>query len=256
MEQHLIGIIGGIGPYAGLDFVRNIFNNTIALRDQEHIGTLLVSCPAIIPDRTKYLLDEETVNPALGLFEAAKMLYAGGARYAVVACNTAHSDRIFKPFCEMAYNTLPEMFIVNMLETCAKFIKENMPHIKKIGYLATPGTYKSRVYHEYFNEADGFALMEPEAQGKKHIDDAIYSLDFGIKAHSNPVSVKARNILLYEGFRLLDRGADALILGCTELPLAIDPSNFSVPIFDPSVLAARELIRLVDPQKLAPLNLM
>ena len=67
-QKPLAGIIGGVGPYAGLDFVRDIFNNTIALSDQEHIGVLLVSCPAIIPDRTKYLLDEETVNPALGLF--------------------------------------------------------------------------------------------------------------------------------------------------------------------------------------------
>jgi aspartate racemase len=251
-QKPLLGVIGGIGPYAGLDFVRNIFNNTIALRDQEHIGTLLVSCPAIIPDRTKYLLDEETVNPAAGLFEATKILYAGGARYAAVACNTAHSNRIFKPFCEMVHNTLPEMFIVNMLETCAKFVKENIPHIKKIGYLATPGTYKSRVYREYFTEADGFDLMEPESQGKNHINDAIYSLEFGIKAHSNPVRVKACNILLYEGFRLLDHGAEALILGCTELPLAVDPSDFSVPILDPGVLVARELIRCIDEKKLAP----
>jgi aspartate racemase len=196
------------------------------------------------------------VNPSAGLFEAAKMLYAGGARYAAVACNTAHSDRIFKPFCEMVYNALPEMLIVNMLETCAQFVKENIPHIKKIGYLATPGTYKSRVYHEYFTEAGGFDLMEPESQGKNHIGDAIYSLEFGIKAYSNPVRAKACNILLYEGFRLLDRGAEALILGCTELPLAIDPSDFSVPILDPSVLTARELIRRIDEKKLAPFKIV
>jgi aspartate racemase len=253
-QKHLVGIIGGVGPYAGLDFVRNIFNNTIALRDQEHIGTLLVSCPSIIPDRTKYLLDEEKVNPAAGLFEAAKMLYAGGARYAVVACNTAHSDRIFKPFCQMVHNGLPELVIVNMLETCANHVKENMPHLKKIGLLATQGTYKSRVYYEYFTRADGFDLMEPESQGRNHISEAIYSLDFGIKAHSNPVQAKACNILLYEGFRLLDRGAQALILGCTELPLAVDPSDFAVPILDPGLLTARELIRRVDSEKLLKSN--
>ena len=149
-QKTLAGIIGGVGPYAGLDFVRDIFNNTIALSDQEHIGVLLVSCPAIIPDRTKYLLDEETLNPALGLFEAAKILYTGGARYVVVTCNTAHVDRIFKPFCEMVHNALPEMCIINMLETCAEFVKENMPHVKKIGYLARLGTYKpfvSRIFY-------------------------------------------------------------------------------------------------------------
>ncbi|MDR1238669.1 MAG: amino acid racemase [Treponema sp.] len=246
----LIGVIGGVGPYAGLDFVRNIFNNTRALKDQEHLNTLLVSCPAIIPDRTKYLLDEEPVNPADGLFESAKILYAAGARHAAVVCNTAHSDRIFKPFCGMVADSLPGMVIINMLSSCADFIKEKHPEIRTLGLLATKGTYKSRVYKEYFKSVEGFTLLEPELPGQDRISDAIYSLDYGIKAHSDPVQAKACNILLYEGFRLLDRGAQGLILGCTELPLAVDPTDFSTPVFNPGLLAARELIRLTAPAAL------
>jgi aspartate racemase len=246
----LIGVIGGVGPYAGLDFVRNIFNNTRALRDQEHLNTLLVSCPGIIPDRTKYLLDEEPVNPAGGLFESAKILYTAGARHAAVVCNTAHSDRIFMPFCDMVKESLPGMVIVNMLRACADFVKKSHPKIKTLGLLATKGTYKSRVYHEYFKDSEGFTIFEPELPGQNRISEAIYSLDFGIKAHSNPVQAKACNILLYEGFRLLDRGAEALILGCTELPLAVDPADFSVPVLNPGLLAARELIRLTAPSAL------
>jgi aspartate racemase len=251
-ERHnsLIGIIGGVGPYAGLDFVRYIFNNTQALKDQEHLNTLLVSCPAIIPDRTRYLLDEEPVNPAGGLFESAKILYAGGARHAVVVCNTAHSDRIFKPFCGMVKEAMPDMVIVNMLNSCADYVKKKYPEIKTLGLLATKGTYKSRVYGEYLKTAEGFSLLEPEMPGKERISEAIYSLDFGIKAHANPVQAKACNILLYEGFRLLDRGAQGLILGCTELPLAVDPADFSAPVFNPGLLAARELIRLTAPSSL------
>jgi aspartate racemase len=249
-DHRLIGVIGGVGPYAGLDFVRNIFNNTRALKDQEHLNTLLVSCPAIIPDRTKYLLDEEPVNPAAGLFESAKILYAAGSRCAAVVCNTAHSDRIFKPFCGMVNDALPGMRIVNMLQACADFIKKSYPEIKTLGLLATKGTYKSRVYEEYFKSAEGFSLMEPELPGQNRISDAIYSLDFGIKAHSDPVQAKACNILLYEGFRLLDRGAQGLILGCTELPLAVDPADFSSPVFNPGLLTARELIRQVAPDAL------
>ncbi|MDR2133881.1 MAG: amino acid racemase [Treponema sp.] len=246
----LIGVIGGVGPYAGLDFVRNIFNNTRALKDQEHLNTLLVSCPGIIPDRTKYLLDEEPVNPSGGLFESAKILHAAGARHAVVVCNTAHSDRIFMPFCGMVKEAMPDMVIVNMLRSCADFVKKNHPDIKVLGLLATKGTYKSRVYHEYFRADEGFSILEPEAPGQNRIGDAIYSLDFGIKAHSDPVQAKACNILFYEGFRLLDRGAQGLILGCTELPLAVDPADFSAPVFNPGLLAARELIRLTAPSAL------
>jgi aspartate racemase len=116
--------------------------------------------------------------------------------------------------------------------------------------LATKGTYKSRVYHEYFKAGDGFSLLEPELPGQDRISEAIYSLDFGIKAHSDPVQAKARNILLYEGFRLLDRGVQGLILGCTELPLAMNPADFSAPVFNPGFLTARELIRLTFPSSL------
>jgi aspartate racemase len=246
----LIGVIGGVGPYAGLDFVRDIFNNTRATRDQEHLNTLLVSCPAIIPDRTKYLLDEEPVNPSDGLFESAKILYAAGSRHAAVVCNTAHSNRIFGPFCERVQEAMPDMRIVNMLKSCADFIKTNHPPIKTLGLLATKGTYKSRVYGEYFKAAEGFSLIEPELPGQERIYEAIYSLDFGIKAHSDPVQAKACNILLYEGFRLLDRGAQGLILGCTELPLAMDAADFAAPVFNPGLLTARDLIRLAAPAAL------
>jgi len=73
-----IGIIGGVGPYAGLDFVQKIFANTQAVQDQDHLNCMLVSCPSLIPDRTRYLLQsnhEESENPAFGLFESARCLY-------------------------------------------------------------------------------------------------------------------------------------------------------------------------------------
>ncbi|MDR2071268.1 MAG: amino acid racemase [Treponema sp.] len=246
----LIGIIGGVGPYAGLDFFRNILNNTVTSCDQDHVGTVLISCPALIPDRTNYLLDEETENPAFGMFECANQLAVAGVKYAGVACNTAHAKRIFEPFTAMVREKIPHLEIINMLETCMLYVKQNMPALRNIGYLATKGTYKSRVYHEYFRAEDGFSLMEPEVQGQERIHEAIYSKEFGIKAYSDPVQTKARSILLYETFKLFDRGAEAIILGCTELPLAVNSGDFLVPVFDPGKIIARRLIELTAPEKL------
>ncbi|MDL2228974.1 amino acid racemase [Treponema sp. OttesenSCG-928-L16] len=246
----LVGIIGGVGPHAGLDFMRKIFNNTIAVKDQDHISTVLISCPALIPDRTCFLLDEEKENPAEGMSECAGKLYAAGAGYVCVACNTAHSGRIFAPFCRSVEESFPGLRVVNMLETCAGYVKQYLPKVKTIGYLATKGTYASGVYREYFSADQGFTLIEPEIQGQERIHEAIYSKEFGIKAHSDPVHPKARSILLYETFKLSDRGADAVILGCTELPLAVNPLDFSIPILDPGLLTARRLIGLVAPEKL------
>lgn len=249
-DLSLIGVIGGVGPYAGLDFVREIFANTKAVRDQDHLNCMLISCPSIIPDRTGYLLsgDEDAgENPAFGIFESARRLYLAGARYAAVACNTAHSDRIFGPFCAMVKEALPDLTIVNMLETCAAYAKE-LPHINTLGLLATKGTYKSRVYHEYFKE--DLKLIEPETPGQEKIHEAIFSEQFGIKSHSQPVTSRAADTFSHEILRLIDRGAEAVILGCTELPLAVHPQNFSVPVIDPGLLTARKLIALAAPEKL------
>jgi aspartate racemase len=249
-ENSLIGIIGGVGPYAGLDFFKKIIDNTVSSRDQDHVSVLLLSCPVLIPDRTGYLLGDESENPAFGMFECAKRLCSVGVKYVSVACNTAHSKRIFEPFTDMVHDKLPGLEIVNMLETCALYVKQNMPGIKRIGYLATKGTYRSGVYHEYLSANEGFSLMEPETQGQERIHEAIYSQEFGIKVHSNPIHAKARSILLYETFKLLDRGAEAVILGCTELPLAVNPHDFLAPVLDPGKLTARKLVELAAPEKL------
>ncbi|MDR0583406.1 MAG: amino acid racemase [Treponema sp.] len=249
----LVGIIGGVGPSAGLDFMRNIFANTRAVKDQDHIDSVLISCPALIPDRTEFLLNEGKPgyeNPAYGMFECAKRLYRTGARYISVACNTAHADHIFTPFRALVEDSLPGVIIINILETCASHAKET--GAKRVGLLATRGTYKSRVYHEYFTAEAGFVLYEPDADAQGKIHAAIYSEDFGIKAHPDPVTAKAKTILKDEIARLAGQGAEALILGCTELPLAINPSDSPLPLLDPALLSARRLIRLSSPEKLIP----
>jgi len=251
----LIGVIGGVGPYAGLDFVRNIFSNTIAVKDQEHLNCMLISCSSIIPDRTGFLLSDGTQeNPALGMFECARRLNMAGVRYAVVACNTAHSNKIFSPFVSMVKEHLPGIKIINMLETCMIHVKESL-RIKKIGLLATIGTYKSRVYHEYFKTEEGFNLIEPDTPGQENIHQAIYDEQFGIKSHSQPVTSKAVEMICDEINKLVNCGAKAIILGCTELPLAMKGINLPVPVIDPGLITARALIKLVNPEKLAALNI-
>jgi aspartate racemase len=249
----IIGVIGGLGPQAGLDFVQKIFANTKAKKDQDHLDCILISCPSIIPDRTGFLLkgaseQDPKENPAFGMFESALRLYSAGARIAAVACNTAHADRIFSPFCSMVKESLPDMKIVNMMKTCAAYAKKSQ--ISRLGLLATVGTYKSRVYHEYFREEDGFLLIEPDSAGQNKIHEAIYSEDFGIKALSQKISSEAIGRINHEIIALAEKGAEAIILGCTELPLAAQSLNCLVPLIDPGLITARRLIALTEPEKL------
>ena len=259
----IIGIIGGIGPKAGLDFAEKILSNTRARRDQDHLNCMLISCPSLIPDRTEYLLESKKneENPALGMFECAGRLYTAGVRLAVVACNTAHADRIFSPFCAMVKDAYPALQIVNLLETTALFAKEKLK-TRNLGLLATLGTHKSRVYHEYFRQEDGFLLIEPDDNGQRRVHEAIYGEEFGIKAHSQALDPRATGIIKDEIGKLTARGAGAVILGCTELPLAVQGrdisfpdtglTDFAVPLLDPGLIAARRLIELTAPEKLLP----
>jgi len=249
----IIGVIGGVGPYAGLDFVQKIFANTLAKKDQDHLNCMLVSCSSIIPDRTTYLLqtNDDVENPALGMFESARRLYLAGVRIASVACNTAHANRIFDPFCEMVKKSLPGFRVINMLEIAADHVREFMG-IKCLGLLATKGTHKSLVYHEYFTKEDGFILIEPDDKGQEKIHEAIINEDFGIKAHSDNISPQAKNSIKTEIENLAHRGVKAVILGCTELPLATKGQTYPVPLIDPGMLAARQLIALTAPEKILP----
>jgi aspartate racemase len=254
----IIGVIGGVGPQAGLDFVQKIFSNTNAKTDQEHLNCILISCSSIIPDRTGFLLHNQDGqaedaskenNPAFGLFESARRLHMAGVRFAAIACNTAHASRIFTPFCSMVKESLPDFQIINMLETCSRYVKESLK-INRLGLLATKGTHKSKVYHEYFKKDEGFFLIEPDDAEQEKIHDAIYNKDYGIKADVKKISAMAIDCINKEIFSLIERGAEAIILGCTELPLAIQSNSFPVQIIDPGLICARRLIELAAPEKL------
>ena len=241
----IIGVIGGMGPFAGLDFVQKIFINTKASKDQEHINCLLISCPAIVPDRTTFLIENNVENPAYGMFECARRLFQAGASQVIVACNAAHADRIFSLYSKMVKENLPDIEIVNMLKICADYSKK----FKRIGLLGTIGTHNSRVYHDYFDEKN-FILLEPDQKGQENVNNAIANENYGIKAHSFDIKPQAIDLVSREIEKLVDLGAEAVILGCTELPLAVKGDNFTVPLIDPGLIAARKLIEMIAPEKL------
>jgi aspartate racemase len=250
MKPPMIGVLGGVGPQAGIDFLDKIFANTIAKRDQDHLNCVLISCPSIITDRTGFLVASQNVeNPAIGMFESARRLYLAGARFITVACNTAHAGPIFGPFCKRAEESFPELRIVNMLETSAAYVKETL-QLSRLGLLAAKGTHLSRVYHEYFRAEDGFLLLEPDEAGQEKIHEAIYSEDFGLKAFPKEIKHQVKARMKEEIEKLIGKGAQTVILGCTELPLAV--IDATVPLIDPAVITARKLISLVAPEKMLP----
>ena len=119
-----------------------------------------------------------------------------------------------------------------------KVIKERFPKGAKIGLLATLGTHGVGVYRTHFEGASAFTLIEPDQGGREAVHQAIYDRQYGIKAVAPP-STLARAVVKAQAKQLIERGADAIILGCTEISLLVDQHDAAVPLFDTTAIHAR-----------------
>ncbi len=263
MAGKIIGIVGGVGPYAGLDLNRKIFDNTLTGgTDQDHLEVILHSSGPLVADRTSWLIDGRGQNPAAGLFESLRMLAAAGASVVAIACNTAHSERILAPLKSMMQEAGLKIELVDMIEQTGIFIGkafsgageggEDAP--AKIGLLSTTGTLATGVYDRLESGRFGAVeLLRPRAEVAEMVHRAIYNLDWGIKAQSNPVSPRAAMDCSRAVEHLAGRGACAVVLGCTELSLALPGKTASgVSLIDPGEIVARALILQADPERLKP----
>ena len=249
-DEQMIGIVGGVGPYAGLDLAEKIFDQTIASADQEHLPVALLSVPEKIAERTEFILGNTAVNPAIALVEVISKLEHLGAAVVGIPCNTAHAPQIFDVIIGKLEEADSTVHLLHMIEECAKFIRKRHPRINAVGALSTTGTHAAGVY-PHFLEREGLSVLQPAEKLQNEIHAAIYDPEYGIKARSNPVTEKARDKLLNGILSLQRAGAQAIILGCTEIPLAIkDKTVGGTPMIDPTLVLARALIKSVAPDKL------
>lgn len=253
-ERNAIGVVGGLGPYAGLDLVKKIFDNTVASTDQEHLPVALLSYPGHIPDRATYIADQAQPNPVPALAEILRRLDAAGCSVAGMPCNTAHAPVIYDVLQETMEREGRAIRLLSIIESCAEAAQRRDPNIRRVGVLATSSSLQSRL-HSTALEAVGLEGVRPEwAFQEEVINPVIYDETWGLKAQSDPPTARARRQLL-DGIRhLRERGADAVVLGCTELPLAVPEPEFEgVPLIDSTNALARALIRATHPDKLLPL---
>ena len=144
--------------------------------------------------------------------------------------------------------------VLNMIDEAVFFIASNHPNITKVGVLSTTGTYKSLIYSTLLS-SKGYEVIVPSLEmQEKMIHPAIYDPIYGIKAKSNGIHPKAKENLLQGISYLKKQGAQAVILGCTEMPLAITETKINnIVILDPTNILARALIYQYNPSKLVPL---
>lgn len=245
-----IGVLGGVGPYAGLDLVQKIFDNTRALRDQEHLPVMLFSFPEEIADRVDFLVHGTGKNPGIAIGNILLRLANSGATVLGIPCNTAHSESILRPALQILKDSGTHVRFIHMIDEVVHFIRNELPELHMVGVLCTQGTYASGIYQMALDNA-GITPLFPDEKGRKEIQKAINHTEYGIKAFSHPVTPKARYALETQAAQLIKQGAQALILGCTEIPLALTGPKFQGRVLiDATNVLARALIRAFAPGKL------
>lgn len=241
----MIGIVGGVGPLAGLNMASKIVEEVKVKTDQEHLPFLLFSQPGRIADRTDFLLGKIAVNPAFAIAEIIIELEKAGATVVAIPCNTAHAPRILDVVRTQLTNARSTVKLLHIVEETVSYIKEHYGNVP-VGILSTTGTREEGLYRNVLIR-EGVLPVEPDDVLQKEVHAAIYDEGFGIKASSVVVSEKARRIILSAIEALVSEGAKVVVLGCTELPIAIPENKFSeTPLIDPNRIMARALIREVD----------
>lgn len=196
-----LGVIGGLGPMATAYFMQLVIEMTRAKTDQEHIPMIIYNCPQI-PDRTNYMLGLSEKNPAPLIAACGQNLVKDGADIAAIPCITAHAmhDQIQKEV---------EIPIIHAIKEVVKYLQQQ--GIRKAALEATDGTVKVAVFQKELESA-GIEVLLPSGASQKKIMHIIYD---NVKA-GNEVDMEAFSMVEEE---LLAKGAEVIILGCTELSM-------------------------------------
>jgi aspartate racemase len=224
----LAGILGGMGPGATIDLCREIMRLTPAQKDQDHLRVLAYS-NAAIPDRTSAILSDGE-DPLPELIRSARLLEQAGAELIAIPCNTAHY--YYEPIRDSV--GIP---VINMLdETCEEFLRA-VPGGRCAGLLAASGTARTGIYERAFRKR-GVSMVIPDAE----LQAAVHASILDVKAGRH--GSETRGFFHAAGLRLIERGAEAVILGCTEIPLAFDVDAVPYRCINSTEVLARAVLRL------------
>ncbi len=252
-SENIIGIVGGLGHYAGMDLYKKILGHIKINCARNHISIALLS--ALRPkESTAFYSGSKNSIAAMSIFNVLKRMEQMGIGVAGIACNAAHSPEIFDLVLEKMKKANINIKLVNMVDEVAGFIRKKYPKIRNVGVLCTNDTFKSKIYETSFG-TKGISVIFPDKVLRDDVNNAIYDSSYGIKAQADPPTRIAKCKLLKSVNYLQKKGAEAIVLGCTEIPLAITEKKIGVtPIIDPTLILARVLIKKTNPGMLKPIE--
>ena len=227
----MIGILGGMGTQAGLDFCSKLAKLNRGKADQKYPLFVLYN-KSNIPDRKQNLKKYNKVLKSL--IEGCKFLQKNKCKFISIPCNTAHYwYKDLKKKIKIPILNMPEIVYLNA--------KNNLKRNSKIGLLATEATIKTGVYSHYFNKK--FLLISPNTTlQQRSVNKSIKLVKMGKTKEAERAIKPAVNYLI-------KKKCKKIILGCTELPIAIfayksfKKAKLSKTFMDPNLILAEASIK-------------
>jgi aspartate racemase len=201
-----IGIVGGMGPLAGVYFQQLIIEATPARRDKDHFEVVCFTNPHV-PERMRSLAEDAGARYAAAVRDSARLVARAGATHIVIPCNTAHAR-----LQEIQEGVAAP--ILDMIEIGLRALASRHGAGRRAGLLATTGTIGERVYQRA--AAGGVAeWILPDAGDQARVSQAILAVKVG---RLREIAGEVRGVCE----RLADRGAEVVVVGCTELSMVHD----------------------------------
>ena len=220
-----LGIIGGLGPLATAYFMRRIIEMTDAATDQDNIEMVIYNVPSI-PDRTGFILGTNPENPLPKIVELANKLEKETVDYIAMPCITAH----------YFHDQLADAVIVpvsNGIRETALYLSERK--ISKVGIMATDGTATMHLFDSVFKDYD-IKCIYPDTECQKLVMSIIYD---DVKA-GKPVNMDEFHLIKSQ---LVDKGAQVILLGCTELSIVKRDNEVGGQVLDILDVLAQDCVK-------------
>lgn len=227
-RQLTVGVLGGMGPAATLDFMSKVMTLTGARTDQEHVRMLVDHNPKV-PNRQQAIRQGDPEVPRV-LADMARRLEQAGADFLVMPCNSAH---VFAPAVREATG-IP---LVSIIRESVDEVQRRAPGTRRVGVMATDGLQESGLFQRALADA-GYEPVLPGPEGLRELMTLIHRIKAG------DIGEDVAGGMREQMQSLLAAGAGVVIAGCTEIPLVLSAEDAAVPLVSSTDVLARRTVEL------------
>lgn len=219
----LLGVLGGMGPAATVDFLAKVVAETPAVRDQDHVPLIIYDVPQIPPRVTAIHAGSDA--PLAPMLAGIRLLDKAGVEAIAIPCNTAHH-------WYGALQAATRAPIIHIADAVLEALG-NEP-VRRIGLASTRGTIAARIYHDRL-QSSARTVVVPDESAQQLVDIAIEEVKAG-----NLEAAQSATERVVECLR--EAGAERVLLACTELPVALAGSPLLADCLDATTALARACI--------------